>query len=354
MMVNSKRSFSALLLLLIGLVFVSMIVSASIGQVSIPFLDSCKILLYQFTGINMGHVDTVISNMTFEIVWQIRTPRILLALIVGAGLALCGSVMQASIQNPLADPYILGISSGASLGATFSIILGHRFSGFFGEFDLIVWAFLGALIATFLVLLLSSVGEKMSVIKLILAGTVVNALFTALSNLFIYFAKDAEGVRSVSFWTMGSLASADWNDLPLIAVIVTIVGIFFLSQWRVMNAMLMGDDAAMSLGINLNIYRRVYLVITAILTGVIVSICGIIGFVGLIIPHIVRIFTGSNHRYLVPTVILVGAIFLTWTDLLARTIIPNSELPIGIVTSLLGAPVFMHMLIKKKYGFGGN
>lgn len=353
-MVNNKRTFSAILLLLIGLIFISMIVSVSIGQVSISFSDSCKILLYQFTGLNIGNVDTVIPKMISDVVWQIRIPRILLAVIVGAGLALCGSVMQTSIQNPLADPYILGISSGASLGATFSIILGYRFNGFFGEFDLIVWAYLGAILATFLVLVLSSVGEKMSVIKLILAGTVVNALFTALSNLFVYFAKDVEGVRSVSFWMMGSLTSAEWKDLPLIAAIVTIVGVFFLSQWRIMNAMLMGDDAAMTLGINLNVYRKIYLVISAILTGVIVSTCGIIGFVGLVIPHIVRIFTGSNHRYLVPIVILVGAIFLIWTDLLARTVISNSELPIGIVTSLFGALVFMHMLIKKKYGFGGN
>lgn len=326
-MLKSKFSFFTLLLFLIVLVFISIIASVSIGQVSIPFLDSCKIVLYQITGINIGHIDTTISNMTLEIIWQIRFPRVLLALFVGSGLALCGSVMQATIQNPLADPYLLGISSGASLGATFSIILGYQLS-LFGESNLMIWAFL--------------------------AGTVVNALFTALSNLFIYFAKDAEGVRSVSFWTMGSLSTADWDDLPLIATTIIIIAVFFLSQWRIMNAMLMGDDAAMTLGININTYRKVFLVISAALTGIIVSTCGIIGFVGLIIPHIVRIFTGSNHQQLLPIVILVGAIFLIWTDLLARSIIPNSELPIGIVTSLLGAPVFMHMLIKKKYGFGGN
>ena len=352
-MLKSKFSFFTLLLFLIVLVFISIIASVSIGQVSIPFIDSCKIVLYQITGINIGHIDTTISKMTLEIIWQIRFPRVLLALFVGSGLALCGSVMQATIQNPLADPYLLGISSGASLGATLSIILGYQFN-LFGESNLMIWAFLGALLATFLVLLLSSIGEKMSVIKLILAGTVVNALFTALSNLFIYFAKDAEGVRSVSFWTMGSLATADWDDLPLIATTIIIIAVFFLSQWRIMNAMLMGDDAAITLGININTYRKAFLVISAALTGIIVSTCGIIGFVGLIIPHIVRIFTGSNHHQLLPIVILVGAIFLIWTDLLARSIIPNSELPIGIVTSLLGAPVFMHMLIKKKYGFGGN
>lgn len=341
-----QKHFPLTLCLLGVATLITIVLSIAIGQVTIPIGTTVETIFAPFTNQD--------ESLFYDIIWDIRIPRTLLALLVGAGLALCGTVMQASVQNPLADPYILGISSGALLGATFSIVMSHTLGSFFGSISLLIWAFLGALLATVVVLLLANIGQKMSVVKLILAGTIVNALFTAISNLFIYFAKDAEGVRSITFWTMGSLASAKWGDLPLIAIVIGLIAIFFLSQWRIMNAMLMGEEAAMTLGVNLHVLRKVYLIISAILTAMIVAQCGIIGFVGLIIPHLVRIFSGANHKYLVPMVLLVGGIFLMWADLLARIIVPNSELPIGIVTAILGAPVFMHMLVKKKYGFGGN
>ncbi|OZI10328.1 ABC transporter [Bacillaceae bacterium SAS-127] len=341
-----QKRFTLTLFILLLATFCTIVLSIAIGQVTIPVGTTIETIFSPFA--------TQEQNLFYDIIWDIRVPRTLLALLVGAGLALCGTVMQASVQNPLADPYILGISSGALLGATFSIVVSHTLGNFFGSISLLVWAFLGALLATVVVLLLANLGQKMSVVKLILAGTIVNALFTAISNLFIYFAKDAEGVRSIAFWTMGSLASAKWTDLSLIAIFIVVISIFFISQWRVMNAMLMGEEAAMNLGVNLHVLRKVYLMISAILTAIIVAKCGIIGFVGLIIPHLVRIFSGANHRFLVPIVLLVGGIFLMWADILARIIVTNSELPIGIVTAILGAPVFMHMLVKKKYGFGGN
>lgn len=262
--------------------------------------------------------------------------------------------MKKPVQNPLADPYILGISSGASLGATFSILIGFGASSMIGEMGVAFWAFIGALGAAALVLFLASIGGKMSSVKLILAGTVINALCSTFSNFIVYFAKDAEGIRSVTFWTMGSLASAEWDKLPLIAVVMVIAVIFFLFQSRVMNTMLMGDETAITLGINLNFYRRLFMVISSIITGVLVATCGIIGFVGLIVPHIIRSVVGSDHKRLLPATIITSSIFLIWTDVLARTIIPNGELPIGIVTALLGAPMFMYMLMKKSYGFGGK
>ncbi|WP_353097600.1 iron ABC transporter permease [Tissierella praeacuta] len=351
---QKRSAFSIIFIILLVAVVVSVVISVSIGQVSIPFRQSFNILRNQLTGCQIGNASELVNSMFVDIIWQIRFPRVLLAMIMGAGLALCGVVMQASVQNPLADPYILGISSGGVLGATFSIMLGFGAGGMLGEFRVASWAFIGALSAALLVLGLASIGGKTSSVKLVLAGTVINAICSASSNFIIYFAKNSEGIRSVSFWTMGSLASAAWNILPFVSVVVIAAIVFFLFQSRIMNTMLMGEETAITLGVNLNFYRRLYMVISSVVTGVLVSTCGIIGFVGLIIPHIVRSVVGSDHKRLVPTVILFGSLFMIWTDIFARTVIPNGELPIGIVTSLLGAPVFIYILIKKSYGFGGR
>jgi iron complex transport system permease protein len=353
--IAQKRSvFSIIFIILISAVVISVILSVSIGQVSIPFHQSFQILVHQITDGKFGSIGQISDGMYTDIIWQIRFPRVLLAMVMSAGLALCGTVMQASVQNPLADPYILGISSGAALGATFSIMLGFSVGGLLGEFGVASWAFIGALGAAALVLGLASIGGKTSSVKLVLAGTVINALCNAFSNFIIYFAKNSDGIRSVSFWTMGSLASAEWSTLPLISAVVIAAIAFFLFQSRVMNTMLMGEETAITLGVNLNFYRRLYMVISSVVTGILVSTCGIIGFVGLIVPHIVRSVVGSDHKRLIPTSILFGSLFMIWTDIFARTIVPNGELPVGIVTSLLGAPVFMYMLIKKSYGFGGR
>ncbi|GAA0080307.1 MULTISPECIES: FecCD family ABC transporter permease [Clostridium] len=352
---SKKRSlFTAIIIGLVTILILSIIISVSIGQVSIPFSQSYRILIYKLTGLQTGNLDQFMNGMFEEIIWQIRFPRVLLAMIAGIGLTLCGVVMQASVQNPLADPYILGISSGASLGATFSIMIGFGVAGTLSELGVAFWAFIGAFGAGALVMGLASIGGKMSSVKLVLAGTVINALCNAISSFIVYFAKDAEGIRSVTFWTMGSLTSAQWGKLPIITTIVMLAVVLFLSQARVMNTMMMGEETAVTLGINLNFYRKLYMVISVAVTGVIVATCGIIGFVGLIVPHIVRSIVGSDNKKLLPTSILFSAIFLIWADIFARTIIPNGELPIGIITSLLGAPVFMYMLVKRSYGFGGK
>jgi iron complex transport system permease protein len=351
---HKQSAFSIIFIILLVAVAASVVISVSIGQVSIPFQQSFQILIHQLTGCQIGDASDLVNSMFVDIIWQIRFPRVLLAMIVGAGLALCGVVMQASVQNPLADPYLLGISSGGALGATFSIMFGFGAGGIAGKLSVASWAFIGALSAAVLVMALASIGGKTSSVKLVLAGTVINALCSASSNFIIYFAKNSEGIRSVTFWTMGSLSSAEWETLPLVSAVVIAAIVFFLFQSRVMNTMLMGEETAVTLGVNLNFYRRLYMVISSVVTGVLVSSCGIIGFVGLIIPHIVRSIVGSDHKRLVPTAILFGSLFMMWTDIFARTVIPNGEMPIGIVTSLFGAPVFMYILIRKSYGFGGR
>ncbi|MEU9314343.1 iron ABC transporter permease [Streptomyces sp. NPDC048295] len=337
---------AALLLLLAG----SVVVSVSIGQVDVPVRESARVLLDGLTGIG-GHGDPVFV----DVIWNIRLPRVLLAAVVGAGLALCGTVMQATLQNPLADPFVLGISSGASLGAAFAILAGFGAAGTAGAvagLGVPFWAFVGALAAAALVLGVGSAGSRTSPVKLILAGTAVNSLCGAASSALVYFADSAEGVRSVTFWSMGSLASAEWATLPAVSTVVLTATAFFLFRSRVLNALLMGDEAAVTLGIDPGLHRRIHLVLAAVVTGMLVATCGIIGFAGLIVPHVVRSAIGPDHRGLLPVAVLSGALFLIWADVAARVAVPNAELPIGIVTSVLGAPLFLHMLIRKEYGFG--
>ncbi|WP_258166295.1 iron ABC transporter permease [Paenibacillus sp. PCH8] len=352
-MVHSKSGFALLIAALIIITIISVGIAVSIGQVRIPLGESYRILLYKLTGFQWGATPIEAGSFT-DIIWQIRFPRVLMAMFIGAGLALCGAVIQAAVQNPLADPYILGISSGASLGATFAILIGFGAIGWLGQTGVAFWAFAGAMGASLLVLTLAGIRGKMTSVKLVLAGMVINALCSAFSNFIIYFANNAEGIKTVTFWTMGSLAASGWNKLPLVGIVVLVAILFFLLQSRVLNTMLLGDEAAVTLGINLSVYRRLYMLLTALVTGVMVAGCGMIGFVGLIIPHIVRGLVGSDHRKVMPISVLFGAIFLIWTDVIARSLISSVELPIGIITAMIGAPMFMYMLVKKGYGFGGN
>lgn len=353
-LIATRTGFWLLQLGLVGVALISVIVAVALGTVDVPISESYRILLYRLTGIQIGDVSQLVSGSNVNIIWNIRFPRVLLALLVGAGLSMCGTIMQATVQNPLADPYILGISSGASLGAAFSLMLGFGSAGLLGNMGLAFWAFAGAFGAASLVLALAGIGSKMSPVKLVLSGMVINALCMAFTNFIVYIAYNTDALRAVTFWSMGSLAMAKWDRLPLVAIVVVCAVLLFLLQFRILNAMLLGEEAAVTLGIQLNGYRRLYLVLTAFVTGVLVSASGTIGFIGLIIPHLVRGVVGSDHRRLMPTAILIGGIFLVWADVAARTIIPNTELPIGIITAIIGGPLFMYMLMKKNYAFGGG
>ncbi|MDR0670360.1 MAG: iron ABC transporter permease [Treponema sp.] len=345
-----RTVFGGLFALLLTGLALSIGVSVSMGQVAVPLSDTFAILANKLFGFSGGE-----SYQTYiNVIWLIRFPRALLACVTGAGLAMCGTAMQAAVQNPLADPYILGVSSGASLGATFAILIGWGASGILARTGVAFWAFLGAFGASMLVMAIAGMGGKPSSVKLILAGVIINALCGAITNFIVYTANDAQGIRNVAFWSMGSLASANWKALPLVTVVTVLSAAFFLTQTRILNTMLLGDEAAITLGVNLTLYRRLYLLVTALATGLLVSSCGMIGFVGLIVPHIVRGVVGSDHKRLLPLAILCGALFLVWADIVARTSVRGSELPIGIVTALAGAPLFMYMVVWRGYGFGGR
>lgn len=351
--IKKNSNFIFLMSGLSVIALLSMLMAVCLGTVQIPPEVSYKIILYKIFQINIDDVIHQVSPSHMDIIWQIRLPRVIMSAVVGAGLAMCGTVMQASVQNPLAEPYILGISAGASLGATFSILIGSA-TGLLLGFGTAFWAFIGALAASLFVMVLSGIGGRMSTVKMVLSGSIASALFIAISNFIVYLSNNAEGIRSVTFWTMGSLAAAKWDNLALPVIGVTLCCLFFLFQSRILNTLLLGEEAAITLGIDLTKVRRMYMVITALITGLIVSACGIFGFVGLVIPHVVRGLVGSDHRRLMPGSILVGAIFLTWADVLARIILKSGELPIGIITALIGAPFFMYILFKQSFDFGSK
>ncbi|MDU4959439.1 MAG: iron ABC transporter permease [Sporomusaceae bacterium] len=351
--IQKRRSFVLLLACLGLLALASIVLAVCLGSAKIAPGEAYRILLYKMLYLNLQDIAGQASPAQQDIIWQIRLPRVLMSAVVGAGLAVCGAVMQAAVQNPLAEPYILGISAGASLGATFSILLGG-FAGVLFGLGTAVWAFIGALAASLFVMTLSGIGGRASTVKMVLAGSVASALFIALSNFIVYLSSNAEGMRSVAFWTMGSLAAAKWSNLALPAAGIIACCLFFLSQFRILNTLLLGEEAAITLGIDLAKVRRLYLMITALVTGLIVSVCGIFGFVGLVVPHVVRGMVGADHRRLMPVTILTGAIFLIWADVLARIILTSGELPIGILTALVGAPFFMYILVKQSFHFGSQ
>lgn len=333
---------------LILLLVVSIVLAVSAGAVSIQPSDVWHIIVAKLWGHNL-----LIAPAIADIVWDIRVPRALLAAIVGAGLALSGLVMQASVQNPLAEPFILGIASGASVGAVATILLGSILAVQGVVIGVPMGAFIGAIVATVGVLLLAGIRSRMSTVRLILAGAVVSALCTALSNFIIYMAGDAEGMQSATFWTMGSLADAKWDGLVLPMAVVAIVTAYFMSQIRILDALLLGEEVAITLGIDVTKQRRIYMGVIALLIGILVSQCGIIGFVGLVIPHMMRSLVGAAHRNLLPVGVLFGAIFLVWADVLSRVLLSSGDLPIGIITALMGAPLFMKLLFGNSRNFGG-
>ena len=334
-----------LLVILVG----SIMISVTLGSAKISVSEVYKVLGYKLLGIKA--YSEYSSGPMHDVVWVIRFPRVVLAIAIGMSLSISGVVMQAIVKNPLADPYILGISSGASLGATFAIMLG--FGAVLGGNFVGVMAFIGALLVSFGVLLLANIKGSATSSKLILAGMALSAVCSSFSNFIIYIANDKTGMQSVTYWLLGSLAGAKWETDIIILPIVIIACLFFWSRYRVLNLMLLGDDVSITLGTDLHKPRHIYLIITSIMIGLSVYCAGVIGFVGLIIPHAVRMIFGTDHKKLIPISALVGSIFMIFADALSRIIIPNSEIPIGILISMVGAPVFIYLMVKKSYGFGG-
>lgn len=335
---------------LLAALVLSLLTAVTIGSVRIPLGDVYRVITFKLFGV--GDAAALSKGAVHDVVWLIRLPRLILAIAVGIGLSVCGVVMQAIVKNPLADPYVLGISSGASLGATVSIMLGVGAS--LGRSAVGVSAFVGAFGISILVLLIANVGGRASSVKLLLAGMALSAMCSAFSSFVVYLANDKEGMMNITYWLMGSLAGAKWERIGFLLPFVLACSAFFFTQYRTLNLMLLGDEVSVTLGTDLHAKRQVYMLVNAAMVGLVVFSAGMIGFVGLLIPHIVRMVFGTDHKRLIPLSALTGALYLVWADVLARVIIKGTELPIGILTSMIGAPCFIWLMAKKAYGFGGN
>lgn len=283
--------------------------------------------------------DSPLSRLRDAIVWELRLPRVLAALGVGAGLALAGTVMQVLTRNPLADPYLLGLSSGAALGAVLFLLAGAALLMPLG-------AFLGSLGALALALLIARLLGGATPSRAILAGICIAALASAATSLLIFWSATGDSYREILSWLLGSLSGTTWADAALVLLGLALCAPIILFSGRGLDAFAFGDAAAQSLGIDVPRLRWVLLAATALLTGIMVAIGGAIGFVGLVVPHAVRLAVGSRHRLLLPLTMLVGAIFMLWTDTAARSLFDPRELPVGIVTALLGAPAFLLILLR--------
>lgn len=327
-------------LMTLGLGLLAILVASLVGAVTIGPADIAAIEVWQTIGYHLGLVpDNPVSRLRDAIIWELRLPRVLAAAAVGAGLALCGAVMQALTRNPLADPYLLGLSSGASFGAVAFLLAGAALLMPLG-------AFLGAGIAMALTLLITQLLGGATPARAILAGISISALAAAATSLLIFWSATGDSYREILSWLMGSLSGVVWSEALLVLAALALAGLPVLLSGRSLDAFAFGDAAAASLGVDVSRLRWLLLGGTALLTGVLVSIGGAIGFVGLIVPHLARLITGSRHRVLLPIAMLLGASFMIWTDTAARSLFAPRELPVGIVTALVGAPIFLLVLLR--------
>ncbi|OLR93405.1 iron ABC transporter permease [Actinokineospora bangkokensis] len=325
---------------LAGLVLLvaSIAVAITLGPATIGVGDVWRTVLA-----HLGRGEAVLSPIRDGIVWHLRLPRTLLAAVCGAGLAVCGVVLQSLLRNPLADPFVLGVSSGASTGAVLVVVLG--IGG--GAVSLPAGAFAGAVVAFGLVLALSHLlGGQLD--RVVLCGVAAMQLFSALTSFIVLTAADAETTRGVLFWLLGSLSGASWSQVGVGAVALVVALVVCLGHGRTLDAFAFGEDAAAALGVRVARTRVVLLCVTALLTAVLVSSSGAIGFVGLVLPHAARALVGSGHSRLLPAAALAGAVFLVWVDTLARTVLDPQEVPVGVLTSLIGVPAFVLVLYRTR------
>jgi iron complex transport system permease protein len=340
------------------------------GRVSLSVtLTACTLVLVVTMALGVGlgpvsigpatvwHVlwDNVIgrppSTVADTIVWQIRLPEVLLAALVGATLTTAGTVVQVLVRNSLADPFLLGISSGASVGATAVLLFGAFAS--LGIWAVSVGSVFGALGAFVCVYLVSRTGRELSPTHLILCGVVLAALFESITS-FLIFRGNPQATQSILFWLLGSFGQANWSQLPIAAAVLVVAMGYLIGQARALNALAMGPGPASSLGVDVHRLRRNLFIVTSLMAGAAVAVSGVIGFVGLVVPHIVRLLVGSDHRRVLPVGVLVGAAFMVLADLLARTIVAPQEMPIGVITAFIGAPTLLILIRRRPYLYGAT
>jgi len=341
-----KKGFyrSLFFLLLMGLILLGIFVS-TLGAADISFMDALAILMKKVPVIG----DLIIKEDGLEtheiIMLNIRLPRVILSAIIGMGLSVVGAAFQGMFKNPMADPYIIGVSSGAALGASIAITLGGRF--ILGSFMSVQFmAFAGAIITVICVYEIAKVGAKIPSVTLLLAGVAVSAMASAMISVLMIFNRDQ--ADSIIFWTMGSVAAARWEQIFYLLPVVCFGTLIILFYAKDLNLMMAGDETAHNLGVEIETTKRVLLIVSSLMIAFIVSSSGIIGFVGLIVPHAVRLLLGPDHRVLIPFAALGGALFMILSDTIARTLLAPMEIPVGAITALFGAPYFIFLLRRTK------
>jgi len=331
-------------ILLAILVFL-MLFSITLGSVKIPLEDTVKIVLSKIRYLNSIIDISNIKESNIFIVLSIRLPRILLATLVGSVLAVVGSSYQAIFKNSMADPYVMGVSSGAAFGATIGILLKLNV-GLLGFGATSILAFAGALITTFIVYYLARIGNKISTTSILLAGIVMSSILSSGISIMMIFNHD-ELARIVN-WTMGSFNSASWEQIGVIIMPVAVGLVFLISLSREMNAVVLGEEDAQNIGVDVERVKKIILITASLLSACVVSVSGIIGFVGIIVPHLFRLIFGADHKVILPVSAIGGGIFLLVSDTLARTVVPGVEIPVGVITSIFGGPFFLYLLKKSK------
>ncbi|WP_405021041.1 iron ABC transporter permease [Kitasatospora sp. NBC_00070] len=288
----------------------------------------------------------------YTIVWEIRLPRTVLAAVVGAGLSVTGVAVQAMVRNALADPFVLGISSGAAVGANAVLLLGAFAS--LGVWALSASAFASALAAMVLVYAVARTAEGLTPLRLVLTGTALAYGFSAVTSLMVFSAERGEAARTAMMWLLGSLGGATWAAVPIAAGTV-LAGFGYLRYSAgQLDALAMGDETAAALGVDAARLRRALFVVTAAVTGTVVAVSGAIGFVGLMVPHLARMLVGADHRRVLTVAPLLGAVLLVWVDIVSRLLLAPAELPVGVVTAVLGVPCFLLLMRRRGYSFGGR
>jgi iron complex transport system permease protein len=336
-----RRRVYAILGLLVLLVVVAAL-AATIGSVKIPLLTTYQVVISKLPFL---HITPVWPSSIETIILEIRLPRVILAGLVGAALAMAGATYQGLFRNPLADPYLIGVAQGASLGAVVGFLLpttGHSL----GIGVIPLFAFVGAIVSTTIVYALARVGKTLPVTTLILAGVALGALLGSIVSYLII--SSGEKMHSIIFWLMGSFAFSQWSDVKFVLPYIAVgIGVILLYA-RPLNIMQLDEEQAQQLGINVERLKLVLLAAATLITAAAVSFVGIIGFVGIIIPHAVRLLWGADHRFLLPLSVLTGAIFLIVADLIARTAQAPAEIPIGVITAICGAPFFLYLLRRRR------
>lgn len=341
---KSKTRRVLAIISLFVIILVVIVVSVSLGAASPRFTEAMQAIfsrIFPFLGIDPG------PTLTQYIIIDVRLPRIVMAIIAGMGLAASGATMQGVLRNPLVSSYILGISAAAGFGAALAIVFGVGVLAVYGEYLVIVNAFVFSMLAMLLVYGIARL-RGVSTETVILAGVAIGFLFSALLSLIQYIAPEHEALRAVVFWLMGGLSAASWQSILIVTPIIAVTLVLMVSQSWNINIMSMGEEVATSLGVNSKRILAITMVLETLATAAIIAFTGVIGFVCLISPHIARMLIGSDHRFLIPCSALIGALLLLCSDTVARLILQPTELPVGIVTSMLGVPFFIYILVSKR------